>query len=323
MRHSKSCSNYTRSFANNAENTDDPDVYVSQRIRDPRLSVAGASVAKGYRTQLQSRLRKNGFDVGHAMICASTLRRAQDTAYLVFGRRPIVLPHFAENGNLPENTPEGSAYAAPSWVHFIAHLSSLVKDGDSVVVVGHGSYLRSLWPRLTGAVMHRRLNNLDGILLDADIRADGLRVRSFKEIPYGHATLGIGIHGSDKCTLHDTRKIAAIRRVMRTRKQRGGNGSTGMPLAYFQDGAQMKGMFGEPTGVGLAGTSNSMVRMPLQQRGGKTRKRRQGGGFSAAIMGSFAANGIKLMPLAGYMGYKMYSNQRKRRTVRRRSLKRK
>jgi len=315
MRHSKSCSNHIRSFGPSGPlgpNSEE----MSQRIRDPRLSVAGASAAKGYGARLHARLRERGFDVDHALVCASTLRRAQDTAYLVFGRRPTVLPHFAENGKLLENTPEGHAYAAPSWPRFLAHLSTLVKDGDSVVVVGHGSYLRSLWPRLTGSVLHRRLNNLDGLLLDVDI-ARGIRVRSFEEIPYGSDMSERG----DKCTVHDTRKIAAIRRAMRSRKQRsqrGGNGSTGMPLAYFHDGAQMK-LGTEPTGVGLANTTNSMIRTPLQ-RGGHTRRRmRQGGGFSAAVMGSFAANGIKLMPLAGYMGYKMYSNQRKRTVKRRKS----
>jgi phosphohistidine phosphatase SixA len=321
MRHSKSCSNHTRS------DESDPSIAISKSIRDPCLSAVGTRAARRYSAILHAHLYKYGFDANRALICASMLGRAQDTARIVFGRRPIVLPHFAENGAIPENTPKGHAYAAPSWPRFIAHLSTLVGEGDAVVVVGHGSYLKSLWPHLTGAQKATRLNNLDGILLDADIGPKGLRVRSFKEILYTGPSM---MSGPDKCAIVDTRKIAAIRKGM-TRKQqkqrskrskrskrsqRGGNGSTGMPLAYFQDGAQMKGTFAEPTGVGLAGTTSSMVRAPLMQSGGRVRtrkNRRQGGGFSAAIMGSFAANGAKLMPLAGYMGYKMYSNQKKTR----------
>jgi len=294
LRHSKSCSNYTRS------DEPDPNVAISKCIRDPNLSSIGSRAARRYSPLLLSLLNRHGFKPDDALICASTLRRAQNTATLIFGKKPIIVPNFAENGAIPENTPEGNAYTAPSWSRFIAYLSKLVKEGDSVAVIGHGSYLKSLWPRLTGSSRAKRLNNLDGILLDADISSRGLRVHSFKEILYKGPSM---MSGPDKCTIADIHKIAVIRKEMtrKHRSQQGGNGSMGMPLAYFQDGAQMSGRFGEPTGVGLAGLTNSMIRAPLQQTGG----------FSAAVMGSFAANGSKLMPLAGYMGYKMYSNQKK------------
>jgi hypothetical protein len=82
-----------------------------------------------------------------------------------------------------------------------------------------------------------------------------------------------------------------------------------MPLAYFQDGAQMRGTEGSETGVGLAGMSTGWVREALTQTGGKRRSRRQQqGGFSPSVMGAFATNGARLLPLAAYMGYKMYSN---------------
>jgi hypothetical protein len=109
-------------------------------------------------------------------------------------------------------------------------------------------------------------------------------------------------------------------------KQKGGNGSAGMPLAYFQDGAQLKGAFGEPTGVGLANPTQAWVRPPLQQTGGSSRfskkqngfsRHSQNGGFSPSIMGGFAANGARLIPVAAYMGYKMYSNQKKNKKTRR------
>ena len=235
MRHSTSCSNHVRTLAAEAVTT-------SQAIRDPGLTDIGARNARAYGPRLQARLRKEGFDCDHALIGASALGRAQETARLVFGRRrPVTLRDFTENGQIPENTPEESAYAAPHWTGFLGHLSTLVKEGDSVAVVGHGSFLRSLWPRLTGSVRSDRLNNMDGILLDADIGPRGLKVHSFVEIPYrGPSSDG------DRCNVRDTRKIAAV----------------------------------------------------------------QKGGFSASIMGAFAANGMRLLPVAAYMGYKMYSNKR-------------
>ena len=333
MRHSKSCSNHLRSS--------DPDVVVSQRLRDPGLSVLGERTARRYGPLLRTRLGTAGFDVEGAIIGASRLRRAQDTARIVFGRMPVALPHFAENGEIPENTPAGSEYAPPTWSLFLRHLSTLVHEGDSVAVVGHGSYLLSLWPRLTGSKRGARLNNLDGILLDADVSASGIRVHSFKEIP-----CSLRAEGADKCSIRDVGKIAVLRRGNMTRKQHGGNGSTGMPLAYFQDGAQMRGYSGEATGMGLAASTPTWIRAPLAQTGGRrsrsrtgrrtrraqgggvglrakrTRRTRRGqhGGFSPSVMGAFAANGARLMPVAAYMGYKMYSNQKTgTRTRRRRS----
>jgi phosphohistidine phosphatase SixA len=317
MRHSKSCSNHVRS------GDSDPNIVVSKEIRDPGLSTLGSSAAHAYASILRRRLAEKGFELDRAFIGASALRRAQDTARIVFGRdRIATLPHFTENGQIPENTPAGRPYAAPNWPRFVAHLSTLVTEGQSVAVVGHGSFLLSLWPRLTGSPRSKRLNNLDGILLDADIDSRGLRVHSFEEL---HAPVTKG--SSDTCGIPDMQKISVIRKRM-TRKQKGGNGSTGMPLAYFQDGAQMRGTTAAATGVGLAG---SWFRAPLHQTGGSRRRTRrqrggfgsraergrhslrsQNGGFTPSIMGSFASNGMQLLPVAGYMGYKMYSNQKRR-----------
>ena len=286
MRHSKSCSNHTRSAAHDTEDRSDPAVMISQGIRDPGLSVIGSRNAKLYGSRLRDRLIATGFDVDGALVCASTLRRAQDTARLIFGRKPSVLPAFAENGKLPENTPQGCPYAPPKWSYFIAHLSTMVKDGDSIAVVGHGSYLRSLWPRLTGSEHKDRLNNLDGILLDADIDRRGIRVHSFKEILYDGPAMN---RGSDKCVPGDLRKIAVLNRMGQSRKSRNRsrnsrnrsrnsrnrsrrtrpsrrrqNGGGTWPLAYFSQGAQMRGTSGEPTGLSLGpGTSDGMVRASL------------------------------------------------------------
>ena len=157
--------------------------------------------------------------------------------------------------------------------------------------------------------------DLDGILLDIDVRGRSLHILGHKEIrcPFHVSTK------KDSCSVTDTRKIAALRRGMTRKGQRGGNGSAGMDQAFFRDGAQMPGRFSEPTGVGLAGTSSSWVRSPLSQTGGARRRtvkrtinslRAQNGGFSASVMGAFAANGARLLPVAAYMGYKMYSNSK-------------
>jgi hypothetical protein len=67
------------------------------------------------------------------------------------------------------------------------------------------------------------------------------------------------------------------------------------------------------------------VQVPLNQNGWSTRLTRRGkpkfdsfesdqkGGWSPTLMTSFATNGLKLLPVAGYMGYKMFKNQRKTR----------
>ena len=98
-----------------------------------------------------------------------------------------------------------------------------------------------------------------------------------------------------------------------------------MPLGFYQDGAQMQGTYGSETGAGLGGMTSTMAREALVQTGGRqtngslrqtggstfgsqrrkqTRKAQQGG-FSPSIMGSFAANGLSLLPVASYMTYRM------------------
>ena len=81
-----------------------------------------------------------------------------------------------------------------------------------------------------------------------------------------------------------------------------------MPLGFYQDGAQMNGAYGSETGVGLGVMTANMARSAVLQSGGKkkvTRKQKQQGGFAPSVMGSFAANGLSLLPVASYMGYRM------------------
>ena len=311
MRHSKSCCNHIR-HDSNVQN-----IPLSQEIRDPALSVDGHRVAGLYGPRIRSCLQKAGFDVAGAMIASSKLHRAQETAKLVFGRAATPLTHFAENGAIPENTPADSSYEKPNWPAVVRQLARLTGEGDSVAVVGHGSYLGSLWPILTGKERDSRLNNLDGILLDISVAASG------HFVVHGHRELRCLLkakdHG-DKCTTMDTRKIAALskmttfkakktkRTMRRSRSQRGGFAN--LPLGYVQPGGQMAGTSPSPTGVQpVFPTEGQYIRAPLPG---------QIGGFSPSVMGAFAANGMRLVPMAGYMGYRMYSNEKKKRRTHKR-----
>jgi len=287
---------------------------MSIQIRDPGLTARGREAAAAYGPILRPLLEKAGFR--NPIVCASTLRRAQETAHLVFGS-PRILTSFSENGEILENTPIGGTYQPlwddflnqeaqrvlrkerrigmtnntpgtyepPNWEKFLEQLVSFVSDGDSVAVVGHGSFLKSLWPILTGAERLNSLNNLDGILCEVDL-SQGFKVLSHKE--YLHTAVP---KSDDMCIDQDADKIARLNRMKN--KQRGG---TNTPLAIFKDGAQMHGTHAE-----TSEQPSSWFRAPLAQTGG----------FTPSVMGSFAANGLRLMPVAAYMGYKMYSKTRK------------
>ena len=314
MRHSKSCCNHIRH---------ETDIPLSQEIRDPTLSIEGHRVAAEYGPRIRRCLQKAGFDVPTALITSSRLCRAKQTAALIFGRPSKPLSHFAENGAIPENTPATATYEKPSWPSYVKQIAALAKDGDSVATVGHGSYLLSLWPMLTGHERDDRLNNLDGILLDITVSSSG------HAVVHGHRELRCLIKPkdhADKCTTADNKKIAALSKMTtfrkrgkqtkamtrkRTRSQRGG--FTNLPLGYVQPGGQFAGTTTYPTGTDTVfPTTGDFVRAPLSQSGG----------FSPAIMGAFASNGARLMPIAGYMGYRMYTNQPSRRNKTRRHKRR-
>ena len=292
MRHSKSCCNHIR------HDKDTADIPLSQKIRDPALSTEGYRIAKLYGPILRKRLDNAGFDVANAIIASSQLQRAKQTAFLVFNRESRPLNYFAENGAIPENTPAGDAYTKPDWNKFVKQLAAITKDGDSVVVVGHGSYLGSLWPMLTGSAKKTRLNNLDGILLDISVSPAGINV-------HGHKELACSLHAKDKgdtCTVADNQKIAVLSKMKGGRKSHRKSQRGGMSLGYHQVGAQFQGTTAYPTGVqSMFPPDGPMVRAPLNQTGG----------FSSAIMGSFASNGVQLIPVATYMGYRMFSKNKK------------
>ena len=153
------------------------------------------------------------------------------------------------------------------------------------------------------------LNNLDGVLLDADIEGDSIHVRRKIEIRRPK----LSGEEADQCGVDDRKKITALNKMM---YQKGGKGP---PLGYYQDGAQMRGTFVEVAGPATASTA-SWVRPPLGQTGGRrtgsrqTRSRRTGaqhGGFPPSVMGAFASNGARLLPIAAYLGYKSWSKTKK------------
>lgn len=116
-----------------------------------------------------------------------------------------------------------------------------------------------------------------------------------------------------------TRKIDAPRRMARTTHRQHG-GATPMPLAYYQPGAYETRLL-EATGAGIAGASGSWIREPVAQTGGRRTRRHarhshrhrrpQSGGFTPSVMGQFASAGLRLLPVAGYMGYKMWNKSHK------------
>lgn len=317
MRHSKSCCNHIRHDTNVAN------IPLSQKIRDPALSVEGRRVATLYGPMLRRRLAEAGFDIDDAIILSSKLQRAKETASLVFRRESRVIDHFTENGAIPENTPASTGYKKPRWSAVVKQLATLSSNGDSIVAVGHGSYLGSLWPTLTGSPRKARLNNLDGILLDITVSPSG------RYVVHGHQEIHIpkaakATDQGDKCSVADTRKIAALSKMpgrksqRKTQKQRNqrkshrsqrnqsGGFATSMPLGFHQAGAQFAGTFAYPTGdQPVFPTEGNFIRAPLTQT--------QNGGFSPSVMGAFAENGARLLPMAGYMGYRMLSNQKKTR----------
>jgi hypothetical protein len=109
-------------------------------------------------------------------------------------------------------------------------------------------------------------------------------------------------------------KLPLFTRKMPRRQQKGGGVTA--PLGFYQEGAQMQGTSSYETGVGLAGMTENMARAALVQTGGqqKQRQRQQQGGFTPSVMGSFAANGLSLLPVASYMGYRMMKKSKTSKT---------
>lgn len=307
----------------------------SQQLRDPGLTMIGRQMAELYGPTLKARLAAAGFDMGRTVVGASALRRAKETATLLFpGHVVQVMPHLTEHGAIPENTPRaGLGGRKPSWAAFIEYLCETV-PGDQdcqLAVVGHGGFLRSeVWGALTGRPKPR-MGNLDAFIIEGDLDTATGRLlhRRITEIPYTER-----IAGPDRCAVAEdhahvvrhTRKISASSKMKRrsthrrrvSAHQRGG-AATPLPLAYYQPGA-FEGRTADATGVGLAGSSATWARAALPagaQMGGRRSRRKQQGGFTPSVMGSFLTNGMRFVPIAGYMGYKMMERRRPHRRTRR------
>lgn len=286
-----------------------------------------------YGPQLRKHLAANGVNVDAAVIGSSPLRRAKQTARLLFGvERPHTYAFFGEHGHIPENTAEGLAYTKPNWPAFLRTVHArLLIDGAghrTAIIVGHGSFLRTtVWPAISGSPFKGRVHNLDAFVVRGRFNCDGAFAPDRLSATYIPYTGTVKPHAADSCAL--PAKISADSRMTRYTRSRASRsrsvtqrgGYVGMPLAYFKDGAQMQGTSVEPTGVGLGGSTSAWAREPIAQRGGSV-KRSQQGGFAPSIMGSFVGNGLRLVPAVAYVGYKMYKNGRKtKRASRRRGRK--
>lgn len=171
MRHSKSCSNYLRQMAQ-TDHRGHPLVKASQQLLDPGLSTIGRKMASHYKPILHERLKAAGFDIDKATIGYSGLRRARETAEIVFpGRTLEHLPHIKEHGNIPENTPSRLRRCRPDWPAFLRHIYEMPQN--QFAVVGHGSFLKSdVWSSISDKP-HGRINNLDGFLITGILTSDG------------------------------------------------------------------------------------------------------------------------------------------------------
>lgn len=332
IRHSKSCSNHVREIAGTHDSAH-PLVKIAKDIRDPALSEHGQAMAISYGPVLRARLADLGIDLKTARVASSGLARAHQTAELLFpDQRPIdTVPHVKEFGEIPENTPARRRRCKPDWRAFLRHIAADTTH-DQFVVVAHGSYLREVsWPAVSGRRHPSRLDNLDGFFADGEITAaGGFKSSRFVSLPRAPTPASL-TRSEDKCSVTIERKIAAYRKMprysrrgrgrshRRSRKQRGG--ATAMPLTYYAPGSY-ETRTTDATGAGLAATAGNWARAPMLRQGGGSRRhrthrhRRQSGGFAPSVMGAFAANGLRLLPVAGYMGYKLWNGSGARKTRR-------
>lgn len=307
----------------------DPIVRLSKGLLDPGLTEVGQRMAQKYGPHLRSSLESMGFDLETALIGSSALHRAKETATLLFperGGHMVTIPHFTENGKIPENTPRGGLKEKANWgdvVHWMGDTSAgnrerrlINSEGvgpRQIIVVGHGSYLRTQVLQDPTALMR----NLDAYVIEGElVKRSGkwkLHTSGISYIPYNGV---VSPDAEDQCALAEDRKKIAThikkmtrRKTQKRRKQRGGG--VGLPLAYFQPGAQFQGTSGTETGVGVGASTSTWARLPIHQSAG-SRKQKQDGGFSPSVMGAFGTHAASLIPLAGYMGYKMMTRKTKK-----------
>ena len=295
IRHSKSGSNLLRERGQSGQN-----------LRDPGLTVFGRKAAHEYSPKLQKILEENGFDIENTTVGASPLRRAQETAHSLFPNNTIhVFGQLNEHGDIPENIPRCNTKTRKGWIQFLKWLDTTYKTSktsntsnegvQTIIAVGHRTFFRREVLKPLGKNIP--MNNMDAAILEYD----GEKTKFIKHIFY-----------EKKIPTGGDRYISTMRNIHiknnghssmkhRNQKRRTQKGGGSLPLAYFQDGAQIYGRSDTPTGVGL-GANDSWIRAPIAQRGGVRKCQR--GGFPPSIMGQFVENGLSLIPAAGYMLYR-------------------
>ena len=206
IRHSKSCANLIRERGSRVRHTHKRRAIMSasQKVRDPGLTKIGQQMAESYGPALRAKAEAAGFDLETATIGSSALRRAKETAALLFPTSNLtVFPHLTEHGRIPENTPKRHTHTRPDWNAFLRHLrvdrATSEQAAAEFIVVGHGSYLRGIWRELTGkpwATFH----NLDAFVIegDLDVRAR-LVVDRAERVPYTGRVSAKG--AGDQCLL--------------------------------------------------------------------------------------------------------------------------
>ena len=213
IRHSKSCANLIRENSARVRHTQKRKAIfaASQKVRDPGLTAVGRRMAESYGPALRAKAQAAGFDLDTATIGSSALRRAKETAALLFPAASLtVFPHIIEHGRIPENTPKRHAHTRPDWNAFLRHLrvdrATSEQAAAQFIVVGHGSYLREVWRELTGRPWSA-FHNLDAFVLEGDLDVRGrLRVDSTERVPYTGLVSAKG--AGDKCMLvRQTHKI--------------------------------------------------------------------------------------------------------------------
>ena len=209
----------------------------SQKVRDPGLTKIGRQMAESYGPALRAKAEAAGFDLSTATIGSSALRRAKETAALLFPAAALtVFPHLTEHGRIPENTPKRHAHTRPDWPAFLRHLRLARAAAETsskavgyiqphklrpadpstlqVIAVGHGSYLREVWRQLTGRPWPA-LHNLDAFVVEGELGMRGqLTVESAERVPYTGRVLATG--AGDQCLL-----VSATRQRTQKRKHDG------------------------------------------------------------------------------------------------------
>ena len=275
---------HNRSFRNDAC---DPLANAIENIPNPVLSKHGKTMCREYGPVLKERLEAAGIDFGAALLGGSYLRRATETASLLFpGHTVARVPYLTEPGDIPVNQPDGGFTS--SWPDALRHLAGTGQT--QFVIVSHGNYMRErVWPSVSREPS-AYMGNLDTIVIRGFLTREGNLLRpTAHRIDYdGRLTTE---SPGDSCSL--PRSLAYIHQLARrTKKQQ------------LADQARMRKP--RQTGGWIPSVMGSFVKVPKAPS-----VTDQKGGFIPSVMGGFVENGLRLIPLCGYLGYKMFKTTRK------------